>query len=106
MECSESGNICNAIKEGLAKKSIVTAESEETLIPVVSFKVSSEQKNSLNTGSTALTSYDVNIFVSGKDIAASFASRSVGKNKNEAIVKAIQKTDFSKLQKLLESLDK
>lgn len=103
MKCSENEDICNSIKESLSKKSIMAIGERSDAAPLINFGISAEQKNSLNSGNTALVSYDVTISMRGNNIATSTNVRSVGKSRDEAIVKAIQKADFTKLKKMLES---
>lgn len=97
LSCTAVANICNAIENGLSKNSIF-ASNKSDAIPLT-VQVSAQEKNTLGN----LVSYYMNITLRGDGIFFSESPKGAGKNEVDALVRAINKLDFSKLQKQLEN---
>jgi len=104
LQCNQIANVCSAAEEALSKKSIFAVKDAEA--PVIEFTLSAEEKSSLKAGSNLLKSYDMAISLKGETVNFQANTKGVGKNLTDASIKALQKIDFTNLQKQMEALCK
>jgi len=101
LECTQIANLCSALENTLSQKSIFSVKQDGT--PKLSTYFAASEKNTLTAGSTTLKSYDLTISIKGDNINFIVNTKGVGKNELDATIKAVQKADFSDLQKQLKS---
>lgn len=100
LECSQIANFCSALEVALGKRSIF-ATTESAKAPKLTAQYSAIAKNSLTAGSNVLKSFDITLTIKGGDVNFATTTKGVGKNEVDAVVKAVQKTEFQDLQKQL-----
>lgn len=100
LECNEIANICNALETALSHKSIFL--SDKSNVPHLKTSFNVFDRGSMTAGNATLNSYDVELSIKGGSIYFTSRSKGVGKNQLDATIKAVQKTNFSDLQKQLE----
>ena len=96
LQCDLIANVCNAFENALSKKSIFVASDNDDA-PVLDMDIETSPRG--KTG--RLTSYDVSVSVKGKNLNFWSSAKGVGKSEVDAVISAINKTDFSALQKQL-----
>ncbi len=101
LQCRQIANVCNSVEEALGKKSIFAVK--DTAAPEIEFSISSTEKGSLTAGKNQLKSYDMSISLKGENVNFQTTTKGVGKNLTDATIKALQKTDFTSLQKQMEN---
>lgn len=99
LTCNKIANLCHATEEALNKRSIFAVHDENA--PELTVDFSTVAKNSLTAGNNVLTSYDIGISFTGKAANYRVSTKGVGKNELDATIKAVQKADFTDLQKQL-----
>lgn len=100
LQCKEMANICNAVEGGLAKKGIFVGEKGNS--PILTLETSARVRNSAGN----LNTYDIDVILRGKQIYFTESTRGAGKNEIDAIIKSINKIDFSKLQEQIGNCNK
>ena len=103
LECNQIANVCHAFEKALNQKSIFAAATPNA--PKISVGFSATEKNSLNTGNSVMRSYEITVNAKGDKVNYMATSKGVGKNELDAAIKAIQKADFTDLQRQLKLLD-
>lgn len=99
LECNQIANLCRAAEIALNKNSIFSVNEENAAKIKISF--SSTPRNSITSGNNVMNSYDVSIEITSEQIHFATNTKSVGKNEIDALIKATNKTDFSKLKEQL-----
>ncbi len=97
LQCKSEANVCNAIENGLSKVSVFNSSNAD--VPKISAETSAQTKNTLG----SLTSYNMEIILKGNNILFSRSVKGAGKNDVDALVKAINKIDFSDIKKQIGS---
>lgn len=97
IQCNMASSICNAIESGLSKASVFN--STNTGAPKITAETSAQIKNSLG----SLTSYNMDVILKGDNIMFSRSTKGAGKNEVDALVKAINKMDFTDIKKQIGS---
>lgn len=95
LQCNEVANICNAVERGLAKKSIFVEKDGNS--PVLALQTTARVKNSAG----GFNTFDINVILRGDGIYFTESTKGAGKNEIDAIIKSINKIDFSRLQEQL-----
>ena len=103
LACNQIANVCHAFEKSLNQKSIFASATPKA--PKISVGFTATEKNTLNTGNSVMRSYDVTITAKGDKVNYMATSKGVGKNELDATIKAIQKAEFSDLQRQLKLLD-
>lgn len=102
LQCDEADNVCNAIEKKMAKKSIYNDDVPGA--PDLKVKITATEGKTLNISPTVTRiTYNVDLSIKGGDVSFITSASDNGKNESEAVVKAIGKMDFNKLQKQLEA---
>ena len=101
MECNQIANLCSALESSLNKKSIFTTSAKTA--PKLSVSFSALERNTLDVGGSTLKSYDIAVDAKGEKVSFHNEIKGVGKNELDATIKAVQKMDFSSLQKQLKT---
>jgi len=94
LKCNMIANICNAVENALARKSIF-ATNDTTNTLGLDVDVIATPRNKLG----SLTSYNVSVSIKGAGVNFLGSSKGVGKSEVDAVISAIKKTDFTPLQK-------
>lgn len=97
--CNKIANLCQATEEVLSKRSIFAVTDPNA--PELSVEFTTTAKNTLTAGNNVMNSFDVGISIKGDKVNFSATNKGVGKNELDATIKAMQKTDFTDLQKQL-----
>ncbi len=97
LSCDLPSNVCSALENALSKKSIFTADDEESTAPELSVEIENTFRGRLG----SIYSYDFTIAIKGEKINFFTTAKGVGKNEAAATISAIKKTDFAPLQKQL-----
>ena len=97
LNCDMIANACNAIENALSKKSIFVTMDEEANVPELTVEIENTFKGRLG----FISSFDFTIAIKGDHVNFFTTGKGVGKTEAAATISAINKTDFSPLQKQL-----
>lgn len=97
LQCSSASDVCNAIENSLSRISVFNSTSDKA--PKITVETSAKVKNTLG----SLTSYNMEIILRGNNVLFSQSTKGAGKDKSDALVKAIHKMDFSDIKNQMKS---
>jgi len=97
LNCDMIANACNAVENALSKKSIFVTTDDEADVPELTVEIENTFKGRLG----FISSFDFTIAIKGDHVNFFTTGKGVGKTEAAATISAINKTDFSPLQKQL-----